>query len=85
MTPGRNNYCRNPSLDPKGPWCFTTDGKMDYCDVGTPALPLCADLGVNACLLSADLAEYSGTVSITATNTPCAKWSGGGTIGRDIG
>ncbi|VDI65081.1 Hypothetical predicted protein, partial [Mytilus galloprovincialis] len=32
---GNNNYCRNPHLDPGGPWCFTTDDnvRFEYCDI----------------------------------------------------
>jgi len=33
-----SNYCRNPTGDPIGPWCQTTDPNVtwDYCDI-----PLC--------------------------------------------
>ena len=36
---GRHNYCRNPSNDTGGVWCFTTDKnkKWEYC-----AVPDCA-------------------------------------------
>ncbi|XP_014615246.1 PREDICTED: prothrombin-like [Polistes canadensis] len=32
------NYCRNPTNDPRGPWCYTLDPTLidDECDV-----PLC--------------------------------------------
>ena len=37
-----DNACRNPDHDPHGPWCFTTDPKVEwgYCDV-----PVCLLLG----------------------------------------
>ncbi|CAD5126600.1 DgyrCDS14688 [Dimorphilus gyrociliatus] len=29
-----NNFCRNPTKDPKGPWCFTTySGLREYCNI----------------------------------------------------
>lgn len=33
------NYCRNPTKDPRGPWCYTLDPTLidDECDV-----PLCS-------------------------------------------
>jgi len=32
------NYCRNPTRDPRGPWCYTLEPNIidDECDV-----PLC--------------------------------------------
>lgn len=32
------NYCRNPTRDPRGPWCYTLDPMVidEECDV-----PLC--------------------------------------------
>nr|XP_026691063.1 apolipoprotein(a)-like isoform X2 [Ciona intestinalis] len=32
---GAHNYCRNPDLDARGPWCFTMDHhrRKDYCKV----------------------------------------------------
>ena len=37
---GRNarlemNFCRNPSNDPKGPWCFDQENRIQYCSVPT--------------------------------------------------
>ena len=31
----KNNFCRNPTLDSNGPWCYTTDPKerWNYCDI----------------------------------------------------
>ena len=30
-----NNYCRNPDLEPRGTWCYTTDPRKrwEYCDI----------------------------------------------------
>ena len=29
-----HNYCRNPTGDEKGPWCYTLGNKLwDYCDI----------------------------------------------------
>ena len=49
------NFCRNPDgfsdCKLEKPWCHTTDGRREYCDV-----PLCGKLGVTVtCLCQADL------------------------------
>ena len=28
-----SNWCRNPTTDPGGPWCYYSDGDWDYCDI----------------------------------------------------
>ena len=38
------NYCRNPEGDPGGPWCHTTDGGWEYCNV-----PYCDQQGKCKC------------------------------------
>ena len=37
------NFCRNPSNEPNGPWCYTTntETEWEYCDV-----PLCREPGI---------------------------------------
>lgn len=33
VTPGDNNYCRNPDRDPLGPWCYIENIKKQYCGI----------------------------------------------------
>jgi len=36
-----HNYCRNPNPAMESrPWCFTGDGKQEYCDI-----PACGNIG----------------------------------------
>ena len=34
-----SNYCRNPDLEPNGPWCYTTDSKKRWEHCGIPKCP----------------------------------------------
>ncbi len=40
-----DNFCRNPDLEPQGPWCYTTDRakRWQYCEI-----PLCGTLSLFA-------------------------------------
>lgn len=41
-----SNYCRNPTLDVKGPWCYVSGGVNEYCQ-----LPMCAQTsGMYTCI-----------------------------------
>ncbi|XP_017883171.1 plasminogen-like, partial [Ceratina calcarata] len=63
------NYCRNPTGDGRGPWCYTMDRMLidDECDV-----PLC---NFGECRLSGPGSEYGGTKEITATGNKCKSWA----------
>lgn len=49
-----NNFCRNPSRDPKGPWCYTMDPNLidDTC-----GLPICV---YTECRITGPGIEYGG-------------------------
>ncbi|XP_043277721.1 uncharacterized protein [Venturia canescens] len=49
------NYCRNPTNDPKGPWCYSMDPSLIDDDCG---IPLC---NYGECRISGTGAEYGGT------------------------
>lgn len=48
------NYCRNPSRDPKGPWCYTLDPNLID---ETCGIPLCS---YNYCRVTGSGIEYGG-------------------------
>ncbi|XP_076657285.1 uncharacterized protein LOC143361615 [Halictus rubicundus] len=62
------NYCRNPTGEPRGPWCYTLDLSLidDRCDV-----PLC---NFGECRLSGPGAEYGGTREVAASGRKCISW-----------
>ncbi|CAL7933933.1 unnamed protein product [Xylocopa violacea] len=62
------NYCRNPTGDSRGLWCYTLEPSLidDECDV-----PLC---NFRECRLSGPGAEYGGSKEITTTGAKCKSW-----------
>ncbi|ELU06004.1 hypothetical protein CAPTEDRAFT_130025, partial [Capitella teleta] len=64
----RHSYCRNPSNDPNGPWCFTTDPDVthEYCDV-----KFCASYD---CRTSGYGVEYRGSLQYTPSGVICQRW-----------
>ncbi|XP_076666475.1 plasminogen isoform X2 [Andrena cerasifolii] len=62
------NYCRNPTGDVRGPWCYTVDPSLidDKCDV-----PLC---NFRECKLSGPGAEYSGSRRFSTSGKKCKLW-----------
>ncbi|KAK0089426.1 hypothetical protein PV325_007379 [Microctonus aethiopoides] len=63
------NYCRNPTNDPNGPWCYTTDIELtdDECYV-----PLC---NYGECRISGTGAEYGGSRNFSYSGRPCLAWN----------
>nr|XP_050849223.1 uncharacterized protein LOC127063448 isoform X7 [Vespula vulgaris] len=64
------NYCRNPTKDPRGPWCYTLDPTLidDECDI-----PLC---NFGDCRISGTGAEYAGDRKISSSGKKCKSWAG---------
>ncbi|XP_034194054.2 uncharacterized protein LOC117610589 isoform X2 [Osmia lignaria lignaria] len=62
------NYCRNPTGDYKGPWCYTSDPSLidDVCDI-----PLC---NFGECRISGPGAEYGGSKEISSSGRKCRPW-----------
>lgn len=48
------NYCRNPTKDPEGPWCYTMNMDLKF---ETCGIPLCS---VSECRVTGPGMEYSG-------------------------
>ncbi|CAH1777812.1 unnamed protein product, partial [Owenia fusiformis] len=59
------NYCRNPTYNPGGVWCFTTDTEIrwEYCDVA-----YCDCKATKAGM------EYNGKVHTTREGYACQRW-----------
>ncbi|XP_029663491.1 uncharacterized protein LOC115235691 [Formica exsecta] len=73
------NYCRNPTRDPRGPWCYTLEPTVidDECDI-----PLCnykvrniSSIDLSKCKLSQLGTEYKGFIMTTAGGYRCQSWS----------
>ncbi|CAG0900891.1 unnamed protein product, partial [Cyprideis torosa] len=60
------NFCRNEYNHPRGPWCYTTDGIWENCDV-----PQCP---TNDCKTSIRGEDYQGIRNITGDGLPCLRW-----------
>ncbi|XP_043491579.1 uncharacterized protein LOC122517208 [Polistes fuscatus] len=63
------NYCRNPTNDPRGPWCYTLDPTLidDECDI-----PLC---NFSDCRISGIGAEYAGDRKVSFSGKKCKSWT----------
>ncbi|EZA48990.1 Hepatocyte growth factor-like protein, partial [Ooceraea biroi] len=63
------NYCRNPTRDPRGPWCYTLEPTVtdDECDV-----PLCNS---GDCIITGPGAEYGGSRSFSSSKRKCKSWN----------
>ncbi|XP_063983190.1 uncharacterized protein LOC135165643 [Diachasmimorpha longicaudata] len=62
------NYCRNPTGDPKGPWCYTMEPSLidDECGI-----PLC---NFGECRVTGGGAEYGGRREISSSGKKCKSW-----------
>ncbi|XP_077986277.1 uncharacterized protein LOC144440770 [Glandiceps talaboti] len=85
-----NNYCRNPDYDSKGPWCYYTTGRYEYCDVGnpgenclatSPGTPFPTIAPVNTpppdtreCFTRRNGYDYRGIKATTTDGQPCINW-----------
>ncbi|GJQ66748.1 hypothetical protein Trydic_g4688 [Trypoxylus dichotomus] len=63
------NYCRNPSRDPTGPWCYTMTPDNIY---ETCGVPLCI---YTECRVTGPGMEYGGGVKKTTTGKKCLRWN----------
>ncbi|XP_025262426.1 uncharacterized protein LOC112637275 [Camponotus floridanus] len=63
------NYCRNPTRDSRGPWCYTLEPTVidDECDI-----PLC---NFKDCIITGPGAEYGGTRSFSTSKRKCKSWN----------
>jgi hypothetical protein len=76
----KENYCRNPSKDKNGPWCYTSntkkEGGWETCDI--PECPtkqrMLSKLG---CGSDKKAKDYTGKVSQTWTGVQCVPWAKG--------
>ncbi|CAH0550624.1 unnamed protein product [Brassicogethes aeneus] len=63
------NYCRNPTKNPNGPWCYTVNTDLLY---ETCALPICS---YTYCKLTGPGLEYSGKEKKSNSGRKCLKWN----------
>lgn len=63
------NYCRNPTRDPNGPWCYTMNLDLKY---ETCGIPLCS---MQDCRITGPGMEYSGNVKRALSDRKCLKWN----------
>nr|XP_011310440.1 PREDICTED: uncharacterized protein LOC105270904 [Fopius arisanus] len=63
------NYCRNPTGDARGPWCYTTDPSLidDECGI-----PLC---NFGECRITGGGAEYGGSRETSSSGRKCKSWN----------
>ncbi|XP_066600635.1 uncharacterized protein [Prorops nasuta] len=62
------NYCRNPTSDSRGPWCYTTEENLIDDDCG---ILLC---NYGECRITGIGAEYGGTRKISSSGKKCKSW-----------
>ncbi|CAG0904315.1 unnamed protein product, partial [Darwinula stevensoni] len=65
------NYCRNPGMYRKKPWCFVSDPwiQWEYCSI-----PFCHDPKPPECKLTEKGGEYMGRKNVTISGSPCQHW-----------
>ncbi|KAJ8947274.1 hypothetical protein NQ318_014170 [Aromia moschata] len=63
------NYCRNPTRDSMGPWCYTMNDDLKF---ETCGLPLCA---LSECKITGPGMEYAGQHNRGASDKKCLKWN----------
>ncbi|XP_044265654.1 uncharacterized protein LOC123011979 [Tribolium madens] len=63
------NFCRNPTKDPDGPWCYTMNLDLKY---ETCGIPLCS---VKECRITGPGMEYSGNIKRALSDRKCLKWN----------
>ncbi|KAF6213443.1 hypothetical protein GE061_011162 [Apolygus lucorum] len=65
------NYCRNPSADSEGPYCYAREpsGEINKftCDVDNCTFPDCRLAGTGD--------DFMGTINVTRSNKTCQSWT----------
>lgn len=70
-----SNYCRNPSANAGGNWCYTTDSakRWEHCDIPDCGVEVAA-LSTAECS-SGDSTAYRGTKAVTSSGKTCQAWN----------